>query len=61
MKKLTSLGKALNKAEQKMINGGKKYCDSNFACPSGECCKNAASGQGYCGVPNQGPDLCYPI
>ncbi|MBA6156389.1 hypothetical protein H3Z83_07665 [Tenacibaculum sp. S7007] len=28
-KSILNLGKALNKAEQKTVNGGRKQCDSN--------------------------------
>ena len=41
-KQILNLGKALNKAEQKTINGGKKQCETHNQCGSGYCCITAA-------------------
>jgi len=39
-KSILNLGKALNKADQKKINGGFAFCDANGACPSGYVCQD---------------------
>lgn len=58
-KSILNLGKALNKVEQKTINGGKKQCDNIHRCGSGFCCNTA----GWCQViGSQGSTgyLCAP-
>jgi hypothetical protein len=52
-KQILNLGKALNKAEQKSINGGGEYCDSPDSCPTGQCC----SSNNTCRI-NDGNTLC---
>lgn len=43
-KSISNIGKALNKATQKQIMGGKKKCDSHYQCGTGSCCNTA----GWC-------------
>ncbi|WP_028892858.1 hypothetical protein [Tenacibaculum sp. 47A_GOM-205m] len=43
-KSILNIGKALNKAEKSLINGGKKQCDNHYQCGSGYCCNTA----GWC-------------
>ena len=43
-KQILNLGKALNKAEQKSINGGAHtYCEEHNECPGGQGCCFAAN------------------
>ncbi len=55
-KQILNIGKALNKVEQKQINGGLRYCvvgSTHCTCPPGEFCKSTnSSGSGYCIVLN---------
>jgi len=62
MKDLKNLdgAKVLNKKEQQTILGGKIACDTHHDCPPGQCCMGAFGGT-YCGIPNSGDDLCYPM
>ncbi len=53
-KSILNLGKALNKAEQKLINGGGLRCTSPNSCPTGQCC-NA----NHTCRPNDGQTLCF--
>ena len=55
MKNLKNLGKALTKAEQKTINGGKKHCTIHAQCPSGQCCGYHTS---VCGPQNNNTGYC---
>ncbi|WP_408024906.1 hypothetical protein [Tenacibaculum sediminilitoris] len=51
-KQVLTLGKALNKEDQKLINGGGDpvgLCDGNNSCPSGEYCRGI-----YCYRDNDG-------
>ena len=43
-KSILNLGKTLNKAAQKSINGGKIQCDLRYRCGSGQCCNT----RGWC-------------
>ena len=59
MKDLRNLkgAKLLSKTEQQAISGGRIACGRyGGVCPPGMCCMNNT----YCGVPNEGDDLCYP-
>ena len=42
MKNLKNLkeAKVLNKKEQRMIKGGKRYCSVDYPCPPGQICVN---------------------
>ncbi|WP_452228605.1 hypothetical protein [Lacinutrix sp. MEBiC02404] len=51
MKNLKNLGKALTKAEQQTINGGRTYCvigSTHCTCPQGQTCISANGHSGYC-------------
>jgi hypothetical protein len=58
-KSILNFGKALNKAEQRTINGGRKHCTNHSQCSANQCCQSApgASG-GTCGAANNGEGLC---
>ncbi|MCF6181074.1 hypothetical protein [Lutibacter sp.] len=51
-KQFLNLGKALNKAEQKLINGGTMLygdrCDGGGSCPEGMICCGPPGGAQYC-------------
>jgi hypothetical protein len=47
-KSILNLGKALNKVEQKSINGGKAQCDRDHACGPTETCVYYNSTYGIC-------------
>ena len=56
-KELLNLGKALNRAEQRVINGGKEQCNNQFHCGEGKCCNTA----GWCQSVNANTGyLCAP-
>lgn len=56
-KQILNLGKALNKAEQRTINGGVEQCDSQYRCGVGKCCNTA----GWCQSFNANTGyLCAP-
>ncbi|WP_272150213.1 hypothetical protein [Tenacibaculum aiptasiae] len=55
-KSILNLGKALNKAEQRTINGGRKFCESHEDCGTG-CCNTSRFCQVF-GVPGPGGLLC---
>lgn len=38
LKNLTRDLRVLRKEDLRKINGGKRYCDANYPCPSGQCC-----------------------
>ncbi|WP_435263970.1 hypothetical protein [Tenacibaculum sp. nBUS_03] len=56
-KSILNLGNALNKADQKQINGGKKKCDTHNDCGPGACCNTSRFCQLF-GAPNSGGLLC---
>ncbi len=60
MKMLINLNgvKTLSKNEQKVITGGKYYCDVNTPCPSGQCCKGTHTGV-YCETPSGPSGNCF--
>ncbi|WP_299107105.1 hypothetical protein [uncultured Tenacibaculum sp.] len=55
-KSILNLGQVLNKAQQKQVNGGRKYCESHEDCGTG-CCNTARFCQVF-GAPNTGGLLC---
>ncbi|WP_431164570.1 hypothetical protein [Tenacibaculum halocynthiae] len=58
-KSILNLGNALNKIEQKQINGGRKFCTSHAQCPANQCCQSPpTSSSGICGAANNGQGLC---
>ena len=46
LKNISNLGKALSKAEQHTINGGRRNCTTSGECGAGNCCSNG---------------ICWPI
>ena len=55
MKNLKNLGKALSKAEQKTINGGKRNCSSHAECGPTRCCGYLTK---VCGPRQNGIGFC---
>lgn len=54
MKNLSNLGKTLNKAEQKEINGGMK----NIRCQTNDDCPSISSGVGFRLICDQNIGIC---
>jgi hypothetical protein len=51
LKKISNLGKALSRDEQKTINGGRTHCvvgDPGYKCDEGEQCYSRNGYDGYC-------------
>ena len=59
LKNISNLGKTLNKAQQRSINGGRKFCTNHNQCPPTQCCQSApTSSSGFCGATQNGEGLC---
>ncbi|KAB1159546.1 hypothetical protein F7018_04340 [Tenacibaculum aiptasiae] len=64
-KSILNIGKALNKAEQKLINGGTginyAQCLNHSDCPSGYRCVDKYNNPDLAGAPQYSPGYCIVL
>ncbi|WP_299207501.1 hypothetical protein [uncultured Dokdonia sp.] len=61
LKNISNLGKTLNKADQKLITGGRRpdQCFNHNDCGPSECCQSPTTQNwGYCGPRENGTGAC---